>query len=84
MAECRTCGRPILWVVVAATNKRMPLNPDPDPTGNVVRLSGDTVRVLTHDERTKRLAMPGGPGPLYLSHFATCRDSAAHRKDRSR
>jgi hypothetical protein len=31
---------------------------------------------LTLDELRRRRAMPGGPGALYLSHFATCRGAS--------
>lgn len=35
--RCRTCGDPIWWLATAA-GKRMPVNPAPDPAGN---LAGD-------------------------------------------
>ena len=80
MSACRSCSAPVEWVVVAASNKRMPLDPKPVEDGNVIRLSGDTVRVLTADDLASRKLWPGGPGPLWRSHFSTCSDADAWRR----
>jgi hypothetical protein len=81
MAACRSCEAEVRWVVVVASGKRMPLDPQPVADGNVVLLSGnETVRVLSKAEAERRAAQPGGPGPLYKSHFATCPNGPAHRR----
>jgi len=82
VSVCRSCDAPVRWAVVAASNKRMPLDPDPDPEGNVILLEGGTVRVLTAAALAIRHALPGGPGPLYRSHFSSCVHAAQHRKPR--
>lgn len=81
-SPCRSCKTPVEWVVVEASGKRMPIDPDPHPLGTVARLGytdeetgADVVEVLKL----------GGGGldesrPLYLSHFATCPNAAQHRK----
>lgn len=71
---CRACGKPIIFAVVgnkeARRPSRMPLDPQPDPEGNVAvyrdasrRLTG---RVLGKDDA------PLGYERLMMPHFATC------------
>lgn len=70
MSACRACGRDVEWV---ETNlgRKMPLDPDPDRDGNVVKLGttnaqgAPIVRVLRKDD-------PRVPGRMYRSHFQTC------------
>ena len=74
MGYCRECRQPILFATV--TNKegrppsRMPLDPDPDPAGNVAVYRDETRRlvgrVLGKDAR------PAGYERLFMPHFATC------------
>ena len=83
-ATCRSCDAPIIFVVVAnnAGRKpaRMPLNPDPDPSGNVA------VMVTASGTRAGRVLGKGQqPAPyetLYMSHFATCEHAETHRRQR--
>ena len=53
--------------------KRIPLDPEPTPTGNVI-LADDVAIVLRH----------GAPRldneDRYTTHFATCPNAAEHRK----
>ena len=72
--NCRSCGRPVLWVRSAATGSIMPLDAEPTEDGNVI-LVGDQAHVLKGD-----LFEPMLEGPRYLSHFATCVGAAQHRK----
>lgn len=39
MAECKSCGAPITWVVVAKSGKKMPIDRDPVGNGNIVMLA---------------------------------------------
>lgn len=81
-AACRSCNDPIIFVVVAnnAGRKpaRMPLNPEPDETGNVAVLTtssgGKAGRVLTKDQQ------PAPYEVLYQSHFATCPKADENRR----
>lgn len=88
MAEgtCESCGERILFVVVmnnaGRKPKRMPLNPAPDPTGNVavrVEASGTRIgRVLGKDQKAV------SPEILYTPHFATCSHPERHRRRQRR
>lgn len=75
--KCQTCGALILWATSAKTGKRMPLDPTPRADGNVEVRRGkisDTYyfRVLTPEQQ--------GDRPLYVAHFTTCPNAAAHRR----
>lgn len=69
LAPCRGCGATVLWAVTVG-KKKIPLDPDPNPGGNVVvsyLKSGEVrARVLTK-------TLPAAPGePLFMPHHATC------------
>jgi hypothetical protein len=74
MSTCRACGKPIIFAVVSnqagRPPSRMPLDPRPDPAGNVAcyrDVSATLVgHVLTKGEK------PPGYQRLYMPHFATC------------
>src|SRR5437660_1312391 len=74
---CGSCGDLILWAVTGA-GKRMPVDVEPSPEGNLALNSAltPTVRVVP-----PHLRYPGQK--LYTSHFATCRGADRHRKTRS-
>lgn len=73
MSFCKSCGAKIDWYRSADTGKWMPLDPGPSEVGNVrVDVVANTVSVVA----------PGTHSPLYLSHFATCKDAAKHRRPR--
>jgi hypothetical protein len=79
MAECRSCGAPIIWALTEQL-KRIPMNPDPVvPPGLFVL---DEVVGSGKPPTAISLARATGPsGPrLYESHFATCPDAAKHRR----
>ena len=63
-AECRSCGAPIRWVHTTA-GKSMPLNAQPDATGNVVMVDGLAV-VSPEPTLTEE------PGDRFMPHWATC------------
>ena len=66
MARCRDCDAPVRFVATAS-GKRMPIDIDPTPTGNVVILDG-MARVLTADQ----LAQRNQPAQRFMPHAATC------------
>lgn len=76
-ATCRSCHAPIWWLVTEA-GKRMPVNPTPDPSGNLaVKGCGFLgFRVLKADED-----LAAGE-TRHVSHFATCPSADKHRSSR--
>lgn len=76
--KCRTCQADIIWVVMAKSGKKNPLNAVPDPEkGNVWQAPDDSWVTVSGSERDG--LMTKGE-TLYLSHFATCAQSKQHRK----
>lgn len=71
MPFCKTCGKRFDWYRSATTGKAMPIEPDPQPNGNV------RIDVVNN---TATVVEPGSHTPLYLSHFATCKQAAQHRR----
>jgi len=78
LASCRSCGKTILFAIV--TNRqgkppsRMPLDPSPDPGGNVA-----SYRDATGTRVGRVLGKNGkalGFERLYMPHFATCEKRA--------
>lgn len=69
MTRCRSCQAPIRFARTK-NGKPMPLDPEPDPVGNVVIDANGTAHVAaTADQRS--LAEHMG-WPLYMPHHATC------------
>lgn len=67
---CRTCRRPIL-IAVTAAGRMQPLNPDPDPAGNVAlyRDASGTWRA-----RVPNAELPALPYErVHMPHAATCK-----------
>ncbi len=68
-AACDKCRAPVRWALTPL-GKRIPLNPHPDPDGNVAAYRDGTgrwvARVLHKDEQ------PLGWERRYMPHFATC------------
>lgn len=71
MAICRSCEAPVIWTVTT-TGKKMPIDEQPSPRGNLVYVEGVARASTAEDQRLRR--------PLYTSHFATCPDAARHRR----
>jgi len=69
-ATCRSCGAPIVWVVMFPSGKRMPL--DAKPLHGLIRVEPGAP--ATGHMRGKDAE------DLYVSHFATCPNAAQHRK----
>jgi hypothetical protein len=75
--ECRSCKALMFWVITAR-GKKMPVDAKPDPNGGFVltlkaedgQLHADAYAPTesSHQRRNR-----------YTSHFATCPNSAAHR-----
>lgn len=78
MNRCRSCGEEVLWVKLE-NGKTMPVDVLPAENGNVLVKPGGMGAVMTEAE----LEVVRPRTPLHLSHFATCPNSAQHRKRRS-
>jgi hypothetical protein len=71
MSVCKSCGKAIRWIVLG-NGKRMPLDPLPSPSGNIV----------LDPKGVGRYAAPGDVSSRYVTHFATCPNAARHRRRR--
>lgn len=75
MSACRSCGASIVWSVSATTGKRVPLDAEPRPDGNIE---------LDDDGGTARYVDPDQPSldgrPRYVSHFASCPHASDWRR----
>ena len=82
MTRCRSCEAHIIWARNQQTERLMPLDAKPVTTGTLLldpppRDGREPVLVTsTHPLYAARV---GAGEPLYLSHFATCPNAAAHR-----
>lgn len=67
VADCRSCGAPVIWTVTER-GKRMPVDADPDPQGNIrlEQSTGDAPLTAVYTREWTAGA------ELYVSHFATC------------
>ena len=76
--RCRSCQAPIVWAVTA-NEKRMPVDAEPVPDGNLILTSDDPPRVIMHVLGQASLFDEPDP-PRYVSHFATCPHADRHRR----
>lgn len=67
---CRSCKQPIRFGLTEK-GRRMPIDPQPVPDGNVVFIDEQNVRVLSAGEVVD--------GPRFQSHFVSCPSAARHR-----
>ncbi len=67
---CRSCGALVLWAQTTI-GKRIPLDRQPTPTGNIILLDG-VASYITGD--------PPLDTPRYVSHFATCPHGPSWRR----
>jgi hypothetical protein len=80
MAECKSCGAAITWVLTEK-DKPMPVDAEPVEQGNVELYRDDAgeqrARVVVEGDAT----LPGFDLPArYQSHFASCPQADQHRK----
>lgn len=81
------CGALIEWVIVERTGKRMPIDVEPVPHGNIVKTGNTDVSGAARVEYVKpdpvtdqQSLVDTERAPRYVSHFATCPQAAAFRK----
>lgn len=73
-SPCRYCGEPVVWALTK-TGKRMPVDPQPDPAGNVVLTTttgslSETPLALVLGSADQRAEV--NPDDLHTSHMQTC------------
>lgn len=85
-AECHSCHAPIRWAIHAVTGRRMPLNPEANPRGNIgivefVECDGATRLPLAIPKVVINPKAEATVTPYrYTTHFATCPEANAHRR----
>jgi hypothetical protein len=68
--RCRSCLAPIKWAKTIR-DRRIPLDPNPSPDGNIELINGIAHVVGTSDN----------PADIrHISHFATCPHANKHRR----
>jgi hypothetical protein len=72
---CRGCGQPVLWVEMAVSGKRNPLDPEPHPSGTIAI---DTAGKAHYLKRGQEIFID--PNERYVSHFSTCPRAKEFRK----
>lgn len=77
MTRCRSCRKRIIWAITGKM-RRIPIDPDPTPDGNIVLQDQGKFRPPLATVHTVRPP----DTMLYKSHFATCPAAAAFRKRR--
>lgn len=89
-SRCRSCGEPIIWTITS-NGKRMPIDAEPvvAPRGfridetllDEAQMGFDDDALRPGKEIVATFTAEPAPGELlYVSHFATCPDAAAHRR----
>lgn len=69
------CGAAIIWTVTEGKGKRMPVNAQPAPDGNLV------ISESPHGAPISKVADLLDPdGPRYLSHFVSCPAAGEFRR----
>lgn len=85
-AKCRSCGADVLWATMKDSGKKIPLDAQPSPTGNL------WCQQKSNPPHLELLAFPALPVDhpgldtinqdrrRWVSHFATCPNAGEHRK----
>lgn len=81
--KCKSCGSPVRWARSKSSGKNLPLDPEPNPNGNLGIVEaqhppGSSMALpVVAVNPTKALT-----NYRYLSHFVTCPNADQHRKAR--
>lgn len=80
IARCRSCRAPVIWALTEAHRRRMPVDAEPTPDGNVLLTDDDPpiAQVLVPGQASLFTADNGAP--TFTSHFATCPNADQHRR----
>ena len=82
IAQCRSCGADIIWVITQ-NGAKMPLDPEPSPEGRFVKVRvvrGMGGKTEFHVRSLKNSELEGNTKHLYASHFQTCPFADRHKK----
>ena len=76
LVQCKWCPAFVRWVRMVPSGKRNPLDPEPDPRGNVIlsKTNDALAKALKRDEPYE--------GERYISHWSTC-PGAQRRKGKT-
>lgn len=74
--SCSTCSARIIWAITVKA-KRMPVNAEPEPGGNVALDFRPGMEPLA---RVLSVTRQFGVKNLRMSHFVTCPQAAQHRR----
>jgi hypothetical protein len=78
VSTCRHCGAPVRWVTTAKRGKPMPLDPEPNPEGNVILRSTDGAAVvLDIPDRDYAVELDE---TVWRAHFASCPHYSERRR----
>lgn len=69
--RCTRCGARILWTITAASSARMPVNAQPDQTGNTAVRADVTGTLRSRALAGDRTTLEGGEWRA-MPHAATC------------
>ena len=72
---CRSCSASIRWALTTK-GRRIPLDPDPVPDGNLVLVDGVAYSLPALATLRPELEVPA---ERFVSHFATCPQAGDHR-----
>lgn len=76
------CAARVIWTENTVTGRKMPVDAAPDSErGNVLLTSGNAAPLATVLTNAELAARPSRRG-LHVSHFATCPQGPAWRKNR--
>jgi hypothetical protein len=64
MSKCKGCGAPIVWGEWESSGRPTPLDPNPNPKGNLALVAGKVHSYGPEDARLHR--------DRYMPHHATC------------
>lgn len=75
MSTCRTCNRPIRWAKTESGHN-IPIDVEP-------REGAGNIQLVDYGTHLAAIVGRAGSGP-WVSHFVTCPQADAHRKERRR
>jgi hypothetical protein len=78
--QCRSCRAPIIWLTIRPLGRRMPIDTEPAPDGNIIADLTQAVGVVIPNAALPQMRADTPDEPFYRSHFATCPDANRWRR----